>query len=81
MNKQRKEPINYPKIWIAFGILLALITPWYFPGSFDDIFIFGLPLWAIIIIIASLMLSATLSYVIKHFWMIEEEKEEIKGKE
>ncbi|TFJ92204.1 hypothetical protein [Lentibacillus salicampi] len=80
MGKPRKEPIKNPKLWIVFVILLALLTPWYFPGSFDDMFIFGMPLWAISIIVVSILLSAFLSYVIKNHWMIEEEKEEMDEK-
>lgn len=76
MGQEKKEPIKYKKIWIVFGILVALITPWYFPASFGEILIYGMPLWAIIIIIASLLLSAFLSYVIKYHWMLEEENEE-----
>ncbi|GAB3063627.1 hypothetical protein [Virgibacillus ainsalahensis] len=76
MHQSKKEPIKYGKIWIVFGILLALITPWYFPASFGEILILGIPLWAVIIIIASILLSAFLSYVINNYWMVEEENEE-----
>ncbi|HLR67036.1 hypothetical protein [Virgibacillus alimentarius] len=76
MSGQQKEPIKNKRIWIVFGILLALITPWYFPKSFGEILIYGIPLWAVIIIIASMLLSAFLSYVIKNHWMMEEENEE-----
>ena len=75
MGKPKKEPIKNGKIWVIFGILLALITPWYFPESFGEILIYGMPLWAVIIIIASILLSAFLSYVIKYHWMLEEENE------
>ncbi|MEN1970505.1 hypothetical protein WMZ97_20815 [Lentibacillus sp. N15] len=81
MQQSKKEPIKNGKIWIVFGILLALITPWYFPKSFGEILIYGIPLWAIIIIIASILLSASLSYAIRYHWMIEEEneKDDMKG--
>ncbi|WP_181346848.1 hypothetical protein [Thalassobacillus sp. CUG 92003] len=80
MSQTRKEPIKNGKLWIVFGVLLALITPWYFPSSFGDILIYGIPLWAIIIIAASLLLSAFLSYVIKFHWHMEEEQEEAESK-
>ncbi|HLS10453.1 hypothetical protein [Lentibacillus sp.] len=76
MSQPNREPIKNGKIWIVFGVLLALLTPWYFPESFGEILIFGVPIWAIIIIAASLLLSAFLSYVIKNHWMLEEENEE-----
>ncbi|WP_449355232.1 hypothetical protein ACUL41_03640 [Virgibacillus natechei] len=74
MGRSKKEPIKNGKIWIVCGILLALITPWYFPESFGEILILGVPLWAVIIIIASILLSTFLSYVIRNHWMIEEEE-------
>ncbi|GGB39368.1 hypothetical protein F3157_09205 [Virgibacillus dakarensis] len=80
MNQSKKEPIKNGKIWIVFGILLALITPWYFPKSFGEILIYGIPLWAVIIIVASILLSAFLSYVIRYHWTIEEENEEEEAK-
>lgn len=81
MRQTKKEPIKNGKIWVLFGVLLALITPWYFPESFGEIIIYGIPLWAVIIIVASILLSATLSYVIHYHWMLEEENEKDGGKE
>ncbi|ARI75603.1 hypothetical protein [Halobacillus mangrovi] len=80
MNQTRKEPIKNGKLWIVFGVLFAMITPWYFPESFGEILIYGIPLWAVIIIIGSMLLSAFLSYVLKYHWMLEEEKEEAEQK-
>ncbi|CDQ18962.1 hypothetical protein SAMN05192559_101399 [Halobacillus karajensis] len=76
MDKPKREPIKNGKLWIVFGVLLAFITPWYFPTSFGEILIYGIPLWALVIIFASLLLSAFLSYVLKYHWMLEEEEEE-----
>ncbi|TRM10545.1 hypothetical protein FH966_01755 [Lentibacillus cibarius] len=76
MSQPKKEPIKNGKIWVVFGFLIALITPWYFPESFGEVLVYGVPLWAIFIIAASLLLSAFLSYVIKYHWMLEEEEEE-----
>ncbi|MFG6117842.1 hypothetical protein [Thalassobacillus sp. B23F22_16] len=80
MGSEKREPIKNPRIWIILGILLAMITPWYFPASFGEILVFGVPLWAVIIIISSLLLSAYLSYVLKYHWMLEEEEEEAQQK-
>ncbi|MCP3026547.1 hypothetical protein [Halobacillus sp. A5] len=80
MNKATKEPIKNVKVWIILGVLFAMINPWYFPQSFEEILIYGIPLWAVVIIIASLLLSAYLSYVLKYHWVIEEEQEEAETK-
>nr|WP_239534139.1 hypothetical protein [Thalassobacillus pellis] len=63
------------------GILFVLINPWYFPaGSYQPLF-WGIPYWAFIIIGASLLLSAFLSYILKYHWDLAEEEEEKKGAE
>jgi hypothetical protein len=80
MSNQKKEPIKNRKIWIILGVITLLIVPWYLPtGSYKPL-IFGIPYWALIVIVMSLILSAFLSYVIKHEWQIEEDDEEqVKG--
>lgn len=80
MNRPKKEPIKNPKVWVIIGILIALITPWYFPAGSYHPLIFGVPYWAWIIIAASLLLSAFLSYVLKYQWQLEEDIEEEEGK-
>ncbi|UOQ44193.1 hypothetical protein MUN89_20435 [Halobacillus salinarum] len=76
MNKPKKEPVKNGKIWIVFGLLLAVITPWYFPtGSYKPL-IFGIPYWAFIIIGGSFLLSAFVTYVLKNHWQLEEDDEE-----
>ncbi|MFG6149359.1 hypothetical protein [Halobacillus sp. B23F22_1] len=80
MKKAKKEPIKNGKIWIVLGLLFAMVNPWYFPESFGEILVYGVPLWAMIIIIASVLLSAFLSYVLKYHWMLEEEEEEAEKK-
>lgn len=57
--RARKEPVRSPVVWILFVLLMALITPWYFPdGSFEPL-LWGVPYWAWIILAASLALSAS----------------------
>ncbi|MFC7062403.1 hypothetical protein [Halobacillus seohaensis] len=80
MNKTKKEPIKNGKLWIILGIIFALITPWYFPaGSYKPLF-WGIPYWAFIIIGASILLSAYLTYILKYEWQLEEENEEAEEK-
>ncbi|UOR13557.1 hypothetical protein [Halobacillus amylolyticus] len=81
MSKPKKEPIKNGKLWIVFGILFVLINPWYFPtGSYQPLFL-GIPYWALIIIGASMLLSAFLTYVLKYQWHLEEDEEEQEKKE
>lgn len=81
MSSPKKEPIKNVKLWIVFGIIIILSTPWYMPaGSFQPLF-FGIPYWALIMIIVSLVLSAFITYVIKFHWNIVEDDERTKGEE
>lgn len=64
----RKEPIRKPWIWVVFALLFALINPWYFPASFNQPLFWGIPAWAVVIILASLALSLFSHYVLVYHW-------------
>lgn len=75
----RKEPIRKPWIWAVFGLLFVLINPWYFPVSFNQPLFWGIPAWAVVIILASLALSLFAHYVLVYHWdMNPDEPEERK---
>ncbi|MDH4571980.1 MULTISPECIES: hypothetical protein [Salinicola] len=68
MKRRISEPVKKPLVWIGFVILFALINPWYFPaGSWSPLF-FGVPYWALIILLASLALSIFITWVVKTQW-------------
>lgn len=75
MASTRKEPIRKPWIWVVFGLLFVLINPWYFPASFSQPLFWGIPAWAVIIILASLALSVFCHYVLVCHWQIEDADE------
>lgn len=73
---KKKEPIKNWKLWIILIILYVLCVPWYLPeGSFNPI-ILGVPYWALIIMGVSLLVSITLTYILKHHWHVADEEEE-----
>ncbi|WP_156290660.1 hypothetical protein [Oceanobacillus salinisoli] len=76
MDKKKKEPIRNYKIWIGFGIIFALLTPWYFPSGEEPILMFGIPLWALVIMGVTVGLSSYITYVIKFHWYLEEDDEQ-----
>ncbi|HET7578312.1 MAG TPA: hypothetical protein VFK33_03450 [Bacillales bacterium] len=80
MSRPKKEPIKNRKLWIILGIIFVLNVPWYFPtGSYKPL-IWGIPYWAWIIIIMSVIFSAFLTYVFKYEWnLVEEEESSRKG--
>lgn len=74
MSRPRLEPIRKPWIWVVFAVLFALINPWYFPA--DPIpLVWGIPYWALVILVASLALSGFLHYVLARQWRIVEDEE------
>lgn len=77
MASPRKEPIRTPWIWAVFGVLFVLINPWYFPASFSQPLFCGIPAWAVIIVGASLALSAFCHYVLVYHWQIDDADEAV----
>lgn len=65
-----KDPMKI-NVWLGFLILIVLLVPWYFSQSFGKIIIFGLPLWALLIILFLICLVAYINYVISTKWDIE----------
>ncbi|WP_407719708.1 hypothetical protein [Oceanobacillus kimchii] len=80
--KNVKEPIRKKWIWIVMVIILLGNVPWYFSvGSYKPL-ILGIPYWAFIIVIFSLLLCAYLSWLCIHQWnIVEDEEESDKGGE
>jgi ABC-type multidrug transport system permease subunit len=72
----KKEPIKYPWIWIALVGIILLMVPWYFPKNAVNPVIFGFPLWAFVSLVMAGVLSAFLSYILKNYWILEDEGEE-----
>lgn len=70
-----KEPIKNYKIWLGFLVIFILLTPWYFPSGGEPVLIFGVPLWALVIILMSVVLSLYITYVIRYHWDTEDEED------
>jgi len=68
MKKNISEPVKKPLVWIGFIILFALINPWYFPAGSWSPLLFGIPYWALIILVASLSLSIFITWVVMTQW-------------
>ncbi|SDK87043.1 hypothetical protein [Lacicoccus qingdaonensis] len=70
-----KEPIKNYKVWIGFLIIFILLNPWYFPSGGEPVLIFGVPLWALVIILMSIVLSLYITYVIHFHWDTDEDED------
>ncbi|QQK81807.1 hypothetical protein HUG20_01200 [Salicibibacter cibi] len=57
------------------GLLIIFNAPWYLPEGSIEPMIFGIPYWALISLLLSLLLSAYLSWVCLTQWNVIEEEE------
>ncbi len=73
MQREKREPIKNYKIWVGFGIIFILLNPWYFPSGEEPVMIYGVPLWALVIMGVTVLLSSYITYVIKFHWESEDE--------
>lgn len=69
-----KEPIKNYKVWLGFLVIFILLNPWYFPSGGEPVLIYGVPLWALIIILMSIVLSLYITYVIHYHWDTEDDE-------
>lgn len=70
-----REPIHTPWIWVAITAVVLAGVPFYFPeGAIDPIW-FGIPYWLVIVIVASVAMSAVISVVCLRCWSLAEPQE------
>lgn len=63
-----KEPLQ-AWIWIIFSLLLFFTVPYFFAGTYEPL-VFGLPLWFLVCLAASVLVVAFAGYVILHKWRL-----------
>lgn len=77
-----KEPIKKPWIWILMAVIMLAAIPWYLPGGAITPIILGMPYWAFISLVFSLVLCAYLSWLCLFEWdVVEEEEKRAKSRE
>ncbi|MFP5300739.1 hypothetical protein R2R70_05880 [Cobetia sp. SIMBA_158] len=62
------EPVHNRRVWIGFALLFMLINPWYFPNGMTTPLVLGVPLWALIVLAASLLMSIFITWVVMTQW-------------
>jgi uncharacterized membrane protein len=70
MMEHIKDPMNW-KVWSRFILLFVLLVPWYFPKSMGEKLVFGIPLWALLIIIFLICLVLSIIDVTRNRWDLE----------
>ncbi len=69
--KKKREPIEDPRIVIAFLTLIALSVPWYLPeGSYEPV-IWGFPYWVLVSLFFTVLLAVFCAWVINFYWSEE----------
>nr|WP_300306495.1 hypothetical protein [Halomonas sp.] len=63
-----REPVRKPWIWIVIGLIIAISVPWYWPPGTLQPIVLGLPLWALIAVVGSIVLCAFLSWACITQW-------------
>lgn len=63
-----KEPVRL-WIWVTLGVLLFLCVPYFFAGSYAPL-VFGIPLWFLTVLAASLALTGFTMYVVLRQWRL-----------
>ncbi|MBX9389975.1 hypothetical protein ACFPZ0_21985 [Streptomonospora nanhaiensis] len=80
-DKPVREPIRKPWIWIVLALLLLAGVPLYWPPGTVEPIVLGLPLWALVTVGSSVVLSAYLSWLCLTQWSMVEEQEEREERE
>ncbi|MGJ9460452.1 hypothetical protein [Oceanobacillus sp. CF4.6] len=80
-DKSVKEPIRKKWIWVVLVLIVLGNVPWYLPVGTIEPLILGVPYWAFIIVIFSLILCGYLSWLCIKEWNIVEDIEEAEKKE
>ncbi len=56
-------------IWLTILVLVFFCIPYFFAGTYEPL-VFGVPLWFLTILAASLGLIAFALYIILHHWRL-----------
>ncbi|WP_457809031.1 hypothetical protein [Kushneria sp. EE4] len=81
MKPAMSEPVRKRRVWIGFIVLFVLINPWYFASDAGSTLVMGIPLWALTILGASLLLSVFITWTIKTQWQTDSDERYGCGKE
>jgi len=63
-----KEPSRL-WIWTTIAVLIFLCVPYFFAGTYEPL-VFGIPLWFLTVLLASLVLTGFTMYVVVRQWRL-----------
>ncbi len=68
-----KKGFLHPWIWITFAILFLVSIPWYWAPDSKAMFL-GFPLWAVVSVFGSFLISCFTAWLFCRLWPDEEEE-------
>lgn len=74
MKPRMSEPVRKRRVWIGFIVLFVLINPWYFASDAGSTLVLGIPVWALTILGASLLLSVFITWTIRTQWQTDSDE-------
>ncbi|RLB49138.1 MAG: hypothetical protein DRI90_24790 [Deltaproteobacteria bacterium] len=74
-SSQPREPIDYPLLWIGYGLCLAVGIPWYRSAGTLDPVIAGFPVWALVSALSSVGIAVLTAVAVLRLWSDEAEAE------
>jgi hypothetical protein len=72
-----REPIDYPLLWVGYGICLAVGIPWYRSAGTLDPLIAGFPVWALVSALSCVGVAALTAVAVLGLWSDEPEAERL----
>ena len=74
-NRQIKEPIRKPWIWVALVFVMLAAIPWYLPKGTMGFVLLGVPYWMFISVAFTLLMCAYVSWLCFTQWDLVEAEE------
>lgn len=74
MKHRMSEPVRKRRVWIGFIVLFVLINPWYFASDAGSTQVMGIPVWALTVLGASLLLSIFITWTIRTQWQTDSDE-------
>ena len=63
------KDLSHPWIWLTIFFLVFLCVPYFFAGAYEPL-VFGMPLWFLSVLAASLGLTGFTLYIILRHWRL-----------
>jgi len=63
-----REPVQFPLLWVGYGICLAFGIPWYREAGVLDPVIAGFPVWALVSALSCVGIAVLTAVAVLWLW-------------